>query len=485
MNLSSILENRPWLVWGCGIVVAFPVLTLLLSELQQRLVKRGHPLSEIIRWLRTAVLPAVILLLLVNNVLQMDAGSTTHRVVQSLTFGAAWMLALVTLLTLLFQTAPADSWRGRVPRLFIDLTRTVGAIIGFAFIYSAVWGHDLQGFFAALGLGSLVVGLALQDTLGSFFAGITLLFEKPFRLGDRVIISGKEGVVEQITWRSTHLRLSQGNTTLVIPNIILAKEAVENLSRPQSQLERIVLGFSYDDPPNKIKALISGVLAGLPDLVQNDPMNGAVVQRYAASTVEYEVAFLIADHTKRRRVRDIFMTRLWYAMRREGISLPYPISVQQEKPSSTPTNGDVSPQEMLEALQEGGTLAPEAATASILRNAGKLMEYAQGEYILQPQNEAEAAYLVLSGRVQLRLSGKRGGLLPVKQGRGTLFGLAAILHGPGLTAEVTAETDVRLLCFPRAVLLELLTTYPLLARELGEHVEQFRRTATAVPGTGG
>ncbi len=115
------------------------------------------------------------------------------------------------------KTRPKASWRSRAPKLFQDLIRLLLVAIGAAIVLSVVWRQDLGGLIAALGVGSIVLGLALQETLGNLMAGIALFFEKPFSAGDWISVGGKSGQVVQITWRSVHLRTAERNL-LVLPN---------------------------------------------------------------------------------------------------------------------------------------------------------------------------------------------------------------------------------------------------------------------------
>jgi small-conductance mechanosensitive channel len=98
------------------------------------------------------------------------------------------------------------------------------AILGFVFAL------PLQGIVATSGVIAIVLGLALQNTLGDVFSGLSLSVEKPYDVGDAVLLEGGvEGEVIQINWRSTHLRNSQ-NDVVIIPHSAMAKMRIQNLS---------------------------------------------------------------------------------------------------------------------------------------------------------------------------------------------------------------------------------------------------------------
>ena len=103
-------------------------------------------------------------------------------------------------------------------------------------------------------VGAVVVGFALQDTLGNAFAGLGIQSEKPFRVGHWIRVGDFEGRVAEVTWRATKLRTKAGNF-VIVPNNIVAKDAITNYSEPAvpTRLE-IEVGASYLSTPADVKA---------------------------------------------------------------------------------------------------------------------------------------------------------------------------------------------------------------------------------------
>jgi small-conductance mechanosensitive channel len=140
------------------------------------------------------------------------------------------------------------------------MARAITWILGLALIavlVSDAVGISLAPALTALGVGSLSVALALQDTLTNFFAGVYLLLDKPIRPGDFVRLDGgNEGYVETIGWRSTHLR-TLAPSLIIVPNATLSKSIITNfrLTNP-----RLTLGtpieVSLDADPEKVGALL-------------------------------------------------------------------------------------------------------------------------------------------------------------------------------------------------------------------------------------
>ncbi len=141
-----------------------------------------------------------------------------------------------------------------------SMARAITWIIGLALIavlVSDAVGISLAPALTALGVGSLSVALALQDTLSNFFAGVYLLIDKPIRPGDFIRLDGgNEGYVETIGWRSTHLR-TLAPSLIIVPNATLSKSIITNFKQTNP---RLTLGtpieVSLDADPDRVGALL-------------------------------------------------------------------------------------------------------------------------------------------------------------------------------------------------------------------------------------
>ena len=109
-------------------------------------------------------------------------------------------------------------------------------------------------FLASLGIGGLVVALALQDTLTNFFSGIYIFFDKPIRIGDYIQLeSGQEGYVAQIGWRNTRIRMLPNNM-VIVPNAKLVSSQITNFYLPETEMAALVqVGVSYQSDLEKVE----------------------------------------------------------------------------------------------------------------------------------------------------------------------------------------------------------------------------------------
>jgi len=112
-------------------------------------------------------------------------------------------------------------------------------------------GYDVMALIAGLGIGGLALAMAAKDTVANFFGGFTIFTDRPFTMGDRIVISGFDGTVSEIGIRSTRLRTLAGSQ-VTIPNSRFADSPVENISREPSRKITLTLGLTYDTTPAKM-----------------------------------------------------------------------------------------------------------------------------------------------------------------------------------------------------------------------------------------
>jgi small-conductance mechanosensitive channel len=155
------------------------------------------------------------------------------------------------------------------------MARAITWIIGLALIavlVSDALGISLAPALTALGVGSLSVALALQDTLSNFFAGVYLLIDKPIRPGEFVRIDGgNEGYVETIGWRSTRLR-TLAPSTIIVPNATLSKSIITNFRQTNPRLLLATpIEVSLDADPERVGPLLGEETARAKEIAGVDP----------------------------------------------------------------------------------------------------------------------------------------------------------------------------------------------------------------------
>ena len=135
-------------------------------------------------------------------------------------------------------------------RIFIVI---VGLLI------AAEWmGWKPTTILGAIGVGGVALAFAAQDTIGNFFGSITVLFDRPFGIGDWIVIGDVEGTVERVGFRSTRVRTFY-NSVVTIPNSKMVNTQVDNYGARRYRRAKILLSLTYDTPPQKIDAFCEGI----------------------------------------------------------------------------------------------------------------------------------------------------------------------------------------------------------------------------------
>ena len=149
-----------------------------------------------------------------------------------------------------------------IVRLIRMMARVLVIVFGLIYLLQAITGKPMNTLLAGLGIGGLAVALAAQDTLKNLFGSFMIMIDKPFVVGDRVIVGEYDGFIEEIGFRSTRLRTFPGHL-IAIPNEKMASGNIENVQERPSIRRLTNITITYDTPPGKIEralAIIKGLL---------------------------------------------------------------------------------------------------------------------------------------------------------------------------------------------------------------------------------
>jgi small-conductance mechanosensitive channel/CRP-like cAMP-binding protein len=328
-----------------------------------------------------------------------------------------------------------NPWRvDRIPERFPNIVQDTLVIALFALVATLILRDRVM---ATTAVGAVVIGLALQDTLGNFFSGLAIQVEKPFRVGDWVTIGGQDGLVSEITWRATKIRTKAGNF-VVVPNSVLAKDTITNYCEPTRALRlRVEVGASYETPPNVVKSIIRNALHNAPGIL-HDRAPEVLLVDFGSSSIVYRVRFWVSDFEADERAKDLVRSLIYYAFKRNGITIPYPIQVEMSA-----DEGGVVPipsvidADTLSSVALFSSLKPEERTA--LLAVAKSVQYAAGEAIVRQGEAGGSLFVVVRGEASVTLAGTNGEVARLHAG--DVFGEMSLLTGEARTATVSAVTD--------------------------------------------
>jgi small-conductance mechanosensitive channel len=188
----------------------------------------------------------------------------------------------------------------------------------------AVPGFSLSPLVLASGVLSLVIGLALQDVLSNLIAGVTLAIEKPLRKEDWVRIGDQEGKVIDITWRTTKI-LTRENDYVIFPNRMIAERELKNFMYPVPlEYPYIEVGLPYSTLPSIAEEALLEAVLKTPGVLKKPPPRVLLLD-FGESAITYKLIFSIDDFDNYRDIVSDVRKEVFYAMKRYGIVIPFPI----------------------------------------------------------------------------------------------------------------------------------------------------------------
>lgn len=184
-------------------------------------------------------------------------------------------------------------------------------------------GVNVAGLVAGLGIGGIAIGLAAQGVFADLFAGLSILFDRPFRIGDNIKYGDSSGTVEAIGMKTTRIRSFTGER-LIISNKNLLDQEIQNITERDHIRLSFTLGVTYETSPEKLAAL-PGLLRALGE-AENAKVARAGFEAFGASSLDFSLIIDIpgSDWAIAHPTRDRLMVSLMSAFAKEGINLAYP-----------------------------------------------------------------------------------------------------------------------------------------------------------------
>jgi MscS family membrane protein len=183
---------------------------------------------------------------------------------------------------------------------------------------------DVKGLIAILGVGSLAIALAAQDTVANMIAGFILMLDRPFRKGDRVQLATGETVdVFDIGLRSSKF-MTFDNTLVIVPNNELVKAKITNLSYPEEAIRiKIEIGVAYGSEVDKVKAILIEAAKSHPAVLQQ-PTPAAYLVNFGESALNFQMVCRVGQLDEQWNTAEELRCKIYNEFNRAGIEIPYP-----------------------------------------------------------------------------------------------------------------------------------------------------------------
>lgn len=195
---------------------------------------------------------------------------------------------------------------------------TLGLILGLA-----VMGVELRNFAIVAGALGIGVGLGLQDVVNNFASGLILLFERPVRVGDTVVVGDSWGTIQKIGLRST-IMLTLDESEMIVPNGHLVSEKVINwtLTSPSARVF-LPVGVAYGSPVQEVQRILREAAFAHPAVLREPPPQ-ALFMAFGDSSLDFELRVWVGDIRLRLDVRSTLLAEIDRRLRDEGIQIPFP-----------------------------------------------------------------------------------------------------------------------------------------------------------------
>jgi MscS family membrane protein len=220
----------------------------------------------------------------------------------------------------------------KIDDVIFDLLKRFSAIIIFAtavILAMDVLGVNIMPFIAGAGVAGIAIGFAAKDTLSNIIAGVLLLIDRPFEVGDRIEVwtapanSATWGDVLDVGLRATKIQTTD-NIVIIIPNNEIMKRDIINYTTITKEIRvRVLMGIAYDADVRKAKEIINRVSLEL-DWVMKEPPPTVVVKSFGDSAVNLEARVWIKDPRKRIHTISHITDRVKEVFQEEGIEIPFP-----------------------------------------------------------------------------------------------------------------------------------------------------------------
>jgi small-conductance mechanosensitive channel len=407
---------------------------------------------------------------------QQKMGQTAYHLTQSLVSVALWMCvalivvrALNEFVFLIFRKRKGYD----APSLMRDLFALVCSVSALALI---LWLHFPGLSFGALLSGSallgVILGLALQDTLGNLFSGISLHADKPFQVGDVITVGKFTGVVTSITWRAVKIK-TFSNHIILVSNSSIAKESIEVCPRENQNARIVFFAAAYNDSPVKVVHAVREAIRECENILRY--MTPVVrIRNLGDSAVEYEVKYWLSDYARYNDTDALVRQRIWYAFQRNKLTFAFPTrTIFMEHYGVKDDGHDVeTTAERLSAVDIFAPLTSDELNALALDAKGHV--FAPGELIIRAGDNGSSMFVVHRGSVDIRVDSNGTQRTIKRLAEGDFFGEMALFTGEPRTANVVAAEETEVLEIGHDAMKNLFETNPELVESLSHTINERR-----------
>ncbi|MGO4355200.1 mechanosensitive ion channel domain-containing protein [Rhizobium sp. RAF36] len=361
--------------------------------------------------------------------------------------------------------------RPREARLIQDLLVAVVYLGVLLSVMAFVFGVPIGTLVATSGVLAIILGLALQNTLGDVFSGIALTLGRPYVIGDWILLAdGTEGRVVASNWRSTYL-LTSGHNQVVLPNSVLAKQSLTNVSRPD-ETHQIMLPVRIVPslPPKLVAEVMREALDNCNGVVQDPPPSVSLVD-IDKTAIALQLLFRVKSPADRSPARNEVIDMVFRHCMAHGLEIARPAGGQVVSEAAP---RDVLPsrsRSIIEAVPMFSRFTPQER--DFLAEHASIVAFDADQVIVEEGSVSEKLRVVAAGVVVLSMGGED----LVRLAPGDCLGLRGFFVGKPELHAATARTRVNVLDIPRDIFARMMIERPSLSDDIASWIKETNAAA--------
>jgi small-conductance mechanosensitive channel len=418
------------------LVVAFGL--MVLGGLTTHFLLKSHPLAR-------AILRVMVLILLTVVLVNADivpyqplrfTGTPFLDAVHAALKVAWWLFAAWFLVGFLRAFVIVEH-RPREGKLLQDLLAGLIYLVAVFAIIAYVFDLPIQGLLATSGVVAIILGLALQSTLGDVFSGVVLNFSRPYRPGDWISLEGgTDGRVIEMNWRATHV-LTGRRDLAIVPNSTIAKSKIVNVSSP-SGIHGVTITVQLDakTPPAAGAEILQHAILNC-RLIVATPAPTVTVKSINATYTEFEITFFVEELASSVKAQNQLFDLIFRHLAVAGIDLA--TAQNQSGPAGedqSSQNLKTGPERLLELVAIFASLTTEERKAIAAKLKPK--SYDKDEVLVEPGTILHSLFIVGAGVLSFTREESEGEIELLRIGPGDHFGEIGMLTGASATAKISA-----------------------------------------------
>jgi small-conductance mechanosensitive channel/CRP-like cAMP-binding protein len=374
---------------------------------------------------------------------------------------------------LIFHLALRNTTQTEIASLLKTVLSIIVSIVAFFIIFQSQYQNiELAPLFTGSTILGIVVGLALQDTLGNLFAGIALSADQPFQIGDVVNIQGKAtGVVEAVSWRGMKIRTFQ-NKIVVVSNSIVGKEFIEVAPKDNLNARLVFFNTIYSASPTQTAQLIRDVVRQVENV--SPKMRPIVrIRNLGESGIDWEIKYWLEDYSRYNDTDALIRQRVWYAFQRENLNFAFPTRTLYMESESLQPDFTESVNEIFLRLSDVEIFAPlsDEETQNLAEKCEAKI-FSPNEPIVRKGQQGNSMFVVHRGSVKIQIVENGVPRTVNTLYEGEIFGEMGLFTGEPRAANVVAAEETEVLEIKHTAVKPLFKKNPNLAEALSQTIAE-------------